>query len=316
MPALPRSSRNRSFAPIAPSMVTASENSSSLSVHALEFLLKDQCQLTIWDRHTKQGFTPVDLETACHKAELILFCLPVNPHRQILQTITPWLKPDSVCLSIAKGLDEDGKTAAQIFEQELKDPARYCLLYGPMISEEIRSNHYAFAQLGCCNNELYLLIKHLFASTNLYLTETRDINGISWSVILKNVYAILFGMADELQLGDNMRGFLAVAALHELDQIVRFMGGEAGSPFHLAGLGDLITTATSDDSHHHQLGRKLARGETENIVGEGVHTLAMVKKYGLINNLNVPMFELVSSIVIKPQQVPQQIHHYLEQCFG
>jgi glycerol-3-phosphate dehydrogenase len=57
------------------------------------------------------------------------------------------------------------------------------------------------------------------------------------SVILKNVYAMVFGMADELQLGDNMRGYLSVAALRELDQIVLKMGGQAGSPYHLAGLG-------------------------------------------------------------------------------
>lgn len=284
--------------------------------HALEFLLKDRCQLTIWDRYATNSFTPVDLETACGNADLVLFCLPVNPHRQILQTIMPWLKTDSLCLSIAKGLDEEGYTAAQIFEHELEDPACYCLLYGPMISEEIRSNRYAFAQLGCCNNELYETIKQLFTSTNLYIAETRDIAGISWSVILKNVYAMLFGMADELQLGDNMRGFLAVAALRELDQIVRFMGGESGSPFHLAGLGDLITTATSEDSHHHELGRKLAKGETENIHGEGVHTLAMVKKHALFDYTIFPLFELVMTIIEKPQQVNEKIHHYLENSFA
>lgn len=284
--------------------------------HAMEFLLKDQCQLAIWDRHATEGFTPVDLETACGEADLVLFCLPVNPHRQILQTIIPWLKTDSLCLSIAKGLDEEGYTAAQIFEHELKDPARYCLLYGPMISEEIRANRYAFAQLGCCNNELYQTVKQLFTATNLYITESRDIAGISWSVILKNVYAMLFGMADELQLGDNMRGFLAVASLQELDQIVRLMGGKAGSPFHLAGLGDLITTATSENSHHYELGRRLARAETDNITGEGVNTLAMVKKHDLFDYSKYPLFQLVIAIVEKPEQVDQQIYHYLENSFA
>ena len=65
-----------------------------------------------------------------------------------------------------------------------------------------------------------------------------------------------------------MRGYLAVAALRELDQIVCKMGGQAGSPYHLAGLGDLITTATSEDSHHHELGRMLAREEVKGIKGD------------------------------------------------
>ena len=65
-------------------------------------------------------------------------------------------------------------------------------------------------------------------------------------MILKNVYAMVFGMADELELGDNVRGFLATATLQELDRIVLHQGGLPGTPYHLAGLGDLITTATSD----------------------------------------------------------------------
>jgi len=34
--------------------------------------------------------------------------------------------------------------------------------------------------------------------------------------------------------------------LHELTPIVQAMGGKTDSPYHLAGLGDLITTATSE----------------------------------------------------------------------
>ena len=64
---------------------------------------------------------------------------------------------------------------------------------------------------------------------------------------------MLFGISDELELGDNMRGFLAAAVLRELDVIVRQMGGKPGTASSLAGLGDLITTATSESSHHHEL---------------------------------------------------------------
>ena len=110
-----------------------------------------------------------------------------------------------------------------------------------------------------------------------------------------------------------MRGYLAVAALRELDKIVCGMGGQAGSPYHLAGLGDLITTATSEDSHHHELGRMLARGETNGIVGEGVHTLAMVKQHQLFDTTNYPLFCLIDSIVEQPSDVHKSITEYLDE---
>ena len=289
--------------------------------HAMQFLLGERHTLEVWEKFPKNGFESVLLEDAAPQADIVLFCLPVNPHREVAEHIAPLLNKNCLCLSIAKGLDEAGQTAAQIFADVFAGHQPYALLYGPMISEEIRAGRYAFAQLGCEDVDSFKKIRALFQGTRLYIEHTPDITGISWSVILKNVYAMVFGMADELQLGDNMRGYLAVAALHELDQIVRTMGGEAGSPFHLAGLGDLITTATSEDSHHHELGRMLARGETQGIEGEGVHTLEMVSQHHLLSEADYPLFRLKHDVVkdpgiVKdPGDVEQRINTYLQQVY-
>ena len=279
--------------------------------HAMEHLLNERQQLDIWDKYPQDGFQSAVLDDVAPEADIVLFCLPVNPHREIVERIAPKIKKSCLCLSIAKGLDEAGQTAAQIFDGILGSHQTYALLYGPMISEEIRVGHYAFAQLGCGDMDSYNRIREITDGTRLYVDHTSDITGISWSVILKNVYAMVFGMADELQLGDNMRGYLSVAALRELDQIVRNMGGQAGSPYHLAGLGDLITTATSEDSHHHELGRMLAREEIQGIEGEGVHTLEMVSKHRLFKTADYPLFRLIHDVVSHPRNVRNKVDAYL-----
>ena len=284
--------------------------------HAMEHLLNERQQLDIWEKFPRDNVQSVVLEDAAPRADIVLFCLPVNPHREVVEQIAPLLKKTCLCLSIAKGLDEAGQTAAQVFAGVLGSHQSCCLLYGPMISEEIRADRYAFAQLGCAEMDSYNKIRGLFQGTRLYIEHTSDITGISWSVILKNVYAMVFGMADELQLGDNMRGYLSVAALRELDQIVLKMGGQAGSPYHLAGLGDLITTATSEDSHHHELGRMLAREEVRGIEGEGIHTLEMVSQHRLFNTADYPLFQLIHDIVSSPQGVHKRINGYLKQVYS
>ena len=117
--------------------------------HAMEYLIKEQAKLDIWERHPKDNTHPVILEDAASQADIILFCLPVNPHREIAKKIAIYLKPNAVCLSIAKGLDETGSTAAQIFAEVFEIKQSSALLYGPMISEEILAGHPAFAQLAC-----------------------------------------------------------------------------------------------------------------------------------------------------------------------
>jgi glycerol-3-phosphate dehydrogenase (NAD(P)+) len=283
--------------------------------HAMEYLLKNKQQLDIWDKYPHDNFKSASLEDVAPQADIVLFCLPVNPHREVAEQIAPFLKESCLCISIAKGLDEAGHTAAQIFS-DVFTSNQYALLYGPMISEEIRLGRYAFAQLGCADSESFNKVRKLYQDTNLYIEHSSDIIGISWSVILKNVYAMVFGMADELQLGDNMRGYLAFATLRELDDIVYKMGGQIGSPYQLAGLGDLITTATSEDSHHHELGRMLAREETQNIKGEGIHTLEMVTKYQLFEIQDYPLFLLIKGIVKKPQNIADRIQEHLEQFYS
>ena len=276
--------------------------------HAMQVLLKDRHDLHIWDKFPSPGMKSVVLEDAAPQADFAVFCLPVKPHREVAETIVPLLKPGCICISIAKGLDESGQTAAQIFAGVLgAENSDFALLYGPMIAEELRAGLYGFAQLACSSENTCSRVQGLFSGSALLIAPCDDVTGISWAVILKNVYAMVFGMADGLVLGDNMRGFLMATSLSELDAIVRVMGGTAGSPYGLAGLGDLVTTATSMQSHHHELGRSLACGETEDVTGEGAHTLAMVEQHSLFEWRDYPLFSLIKRLLAQPQSIEREI---------
>jgi glycerol-3-phosphate dehydrogenase (NAD(P)+) len=280
--------------------------------HAMEHLLKGKHHLAIYDSRPIPGLASIDVEQEASLADFLLMCVPAAPHHDILARLAPRLQSPCICLSIAKGLDDTGRTPAQIYEQQLDGRQPYCLLYGPMISEEILADRYAFAELGCADISIYQRVRELFKGTRLHIGHSTDIAGISWSVILKNVYAIAFGIADELGLGDNMRGFLTVTALSEVGSIVEQMGGKQAAPLHLAGLGDLVTTATSAGSHHHELGRKLARGEMKDINGEGIHTLAMVRKYRLFDGAYYPLYGLIDAVVQDPCDASQRFRDYID----
>jgi glycerol-3-phosphate dehydrogenase (NAD(P)+) len=279
---------------------------------AMEYLLHARHALTIWERRPQPGAPPVELESATAQQDVILFCLPANPHFELASRLRACLRPDTVCVSVAKGLDDQGRTAARALTQALGPEAPIAVLYGPMISEEIRAGRPAFAQAGVARAESFVRLRELFAGTPLHLEHSCDIEGISWSAVLKNVYAILFGVADELGLGDNMRGYLATAAMHELERIVAGLGASAGAAHGLAGLGDLITTATSKGSHHHELGRRLVRGETAALEGEGVHTLKMVRAHRLFDPRHHPLFDLIGRLLDQPEAARALMKIFLE----
>jgi len=174
---------------------------------------------------------------------------------------------------------------------------------------------HAFADVALIDPADFVTVRRLFQGSRLICMQVSDMHGGSWYVILKNVYAIVFGVSDELKLGDNMRGHLMVTALAELSAIGKYFGAETATPYSYAGLGDLTSTATSENSHHHELGRKLASGQCvkENITGEGIHTLKMIEKYQLFNRQEYPLFQLVNDIVCAPDELVKRLETYFEQ---
>lgn len=283
--------------------------------HAFDHLLGDGHRIHVWDCRPEDISEPESLSEFVTSSRFIFFCVPTNALESLAQRILPWVDTDSICLSIAKGLDQQGRTANEILLKVYGDRCDHGVIYGPMISEEIRINKPAFAQLGCPDHNTYHVLADLFCGRGLYLEHSTDAIGISWSAILKNVYAILFGVCDGLELGDNMRGYLSVASLTELASIITELGGDASTPYHLAGLGDLITTATSKGSHHHELGCMLAREQEVAMTGEAVNTLSMIRKHSLFDVVKFPLISLVGSIIKDPTAVAEKLENHLMEVF-
>jgi len=280
--------------------------------HAMVQLLGARHALSVWERRPKGGHVPPDLDVAAAVAEAVIFCVPAPAHGELAARIAPRLAPSTRCISIAKGVDDQGRCAWQIFHDVLAAKTDFGVLYGPMISEEIRAGKPAFADVGTSGAEDYQFLHDLFAGSGLYLRPCADPLGLSWCAILKNVYAILFGIADALALGDNLRGYLAVAAVDEIAAISQRLGGRPETAVRLAGLGDLITTATSAGSHHHALGGLLVRGARDRIQGEGIHTLETVQTRQLFDYAAYPLFSLVAQAVRDPREIRRLFERYLQ----
>lgn len=283
---------------------------------AMAHLLAGRVALATWNRTPRPGLAPVVLEDEAALAGAILCCLPTAAHEEVLARIAPRLQPLCICLSVAKGLDESARPVTRILEAALGGRCGYGVLHGPMIAEEILAGRHAFAELGWRGTGVAARVTALFAGTRLRIVASADMIGINWAVVLKNVYAMAFGMADELDMGDNVRGWLAATALGELEAIVQRLGGAPGTAHGLAGLGDLVTTGTSAHSHHHELGRRLARGETRigepgGIQGEAIRTLAALERTGLLDESGLPLFAWIHGVVRRPGEVRQRLEALL-----
>jgi glycerol-3-phosphate dehydrogenase (NAD(P)+) len=278
--------------------------------HAMEYLLGPRHELQIWNRHPVTGLVPLVLEEAAAGADFVIYTVPVTPLGQLAARVLPHLSGHSVSLTVAKGLDASARPAPRILADVYAGERDFGVLYGPMIAEEIRAGRPAYAQVGVSRQAVLSRITGLYAGSNLTLVPSADLYGIAWASLLKNIYAMLFGAADALGLGDNARGYLVVAAVTELEAIVAGRGGRRETAHDLAGLGDLVTTGTSAGSHHRALGGQLVRGET-GLQGEGIHTLAMLRQFRLFDESVFPLFTLARRLVEQPAAGRVELRDFL-----
>lgn len=275
---------------------------------ALETVLGSRHRVRYWERDLASWKENAPLESLLAAGcDLLVFALPANPHRELAERVHAAAAPGIPCLTIAKGLDDDGNPPAAVFLSVFGQRRQFGALYGPMIGDDLSAGRPGFACVASASRRLCTLVAEVFEGSHLYLRFSDDVAGASWAVILKNIYVPLIGAAEGAGLGDNIRGYLIAAALHELAQIIAFFGGKAETVYGLAGVGDLVATATSPGSHHRAAGMQLGRGETgllnassANIRGEGFHALAMLEKHSLVDFAQYPLLWAARALIAEP----------------
>lgn len=291
-----------------------------------EALLQRTARVTTWERDPETGRESAPLETLATQSDIVILAVPASPHDELAGRLAGCLGAKTLCLTIAKGLDGDGRTPAEVFARHFGDtpdpgPA-WAVIYGPMIADDLDRGRSGFALVSANRPAIAERARALFGDGPLYLRAHDDPHGAAWAAILKNIYVPLIGMADELDLGDNMRGFLIAEALAELAAVVERLGGRPGTAYGLAGVGDLVTTATSADSHHQGIGRAIARGELEsavdtgeNVRSEGVHAVAQIRRLGLVKISDYPLLEFVAELLESPRNAAERLDGWIRRRF-
>ena len=135
-------------------------------------------------------------------------------------------------------------------------------------------------------------------------TPTATSSASRWAAPLKNVIALATGLADGLGLGENARAALVTRGLAEITRLAVALGGEPATLAGLAGLGDLVLTATGTLSRNRALGMALARGESRadaqratRMVAEGVPTVASALALAQRHGVALPIAAEVAAVL-------------------
>lgn len=178
-------------------------------------------------------------------------------------------------------------------------------LSGPTFAAEVARALPAAAVVASPDPEVSRFLQGLLSSPTLRLYRSGDVLGVEIAGAAKNVIAIAAGLVDGLRLGHNTRAAMLTRALAEIRRLGTQLGGQPETFAGLAGVGDLILTATGDLSRNRRVGLALASGKTlpEAIaalggeVAEGVATAPALLELAAAAGVEMPISEMVRGIL-------------------
>jgi len=226
-----------------------------------------------------------DLQMAVSQSDLVFVSIPSHSFRSVTQAIRPFLRKDAIVVSTAKGIEPQGfSLMSQILEQELPDHP-IGVLSGPNFAKEIVRQQQTGSVIASSDERVIECVQKTLCSATFRVYSNHDRYGVELGGALKNIYAIICGMAAALGAGQNTQAMLLTRSLAEMGRFAHLMGANPMTFLGLAGVGDLILTCTSDLSRNYRVGFALGQGKNldEVVAGlgqvaEGVNTLKQVKQ--------------------------------------
>lgn len=251
-----------------------------------------------------------DAGKVCRNKDILLFAVPSVFVRSTSAALAPYIPDGQIIVDVAKGIEPDTLfTMTQVIKDELsKTPGHEHIslvaLSGPTHAEEVARDLPATIVSSCTDMSVARKVQDIFMNTYLRVYTNPDIIGIELCGAVKNIMALAAGISSGLGYGDNARAALITRGLTEITRLGTAMGCREQTFSGLAGVGDLIVTATSQHSRNNRCGFLIGKGmapaeaiKSVGMVVEGINaipaTMELSKKY----NVEMPLVFAVNDII-------------------
>ena len=246
-----------------------------------------------------------NLNEVLENAEIIFIATPSIIFEKIVDRISEFIDPDSFIISCTKGiLDDPYRSLSEIISLKLKN--KIGVLSGPNLAKEIAENKLAGTVIASSDEDLLIKVKSVLSSKHFKIYSSKDMQGVELAGALKNIYAVVCGMAESLEVGENAIGLILTRSMAEMSRFAVAKGANPITFLGLSGMGDLVATCMSNLSRNYQLGFNIGSGmtllEAKNKVGqvaEGVRTLEIVRNESSRLNIKMPLVESMYNIIYK-----------------
>jgi glycerol-3-phosphate dehydrogenase (NAD(P)+) len=297
-----------------PDVLTGLRNRRENSIYLPGMRIPDETELT------------GNLGEAVAGAHIVLGVMPSAHARAVYTAMLPYLDARGaaqiIFVSATKGLEHDSLARMSEMIGEVigqKFVPRVAALSGPSFALEVARGDPTAVVIASGDLQVASEIQHEFSSSALRLYTNDDIVGVELGGAVKNVIALAAGVCAGLGLGTNTIAALITRGLSEMTRLAVAIGGRRDTLAGLAGLGDLVLTATGTLSRNRSVGVELGKGRklTEilshmRMVAEGVGTTSATLLLARKHNVDMPITEQMHAVLHEDRAPSAAIRELME----
>lgn len=276
--------------------------------------------------HLPQAELPADIlystDLAFHtqEAEIVIFAVPSVAVRDTARLLAPHIDHALLLVDAAKGIEPGtllSMTAVIADEMEKAKKAHLvhlAALSGPTHAEEVSRDMPSAIVAASEDPETAETVRRVFGNPAMRVYTSEDLRGVELCGALKNIIALAAGISTGLGHGDNTKAALVTRGLAEIARLGLAMGCHRETFMGLAGVGDLIVTATSPHSRNNRAGLLIGQGrsakEAEEELGmvvEGLNALDAAMTLADKYQVEMPITFAVNAIVHEGKDAQQAV---------
>jgi glycerol-3-phosphate dehydrogenase (NAD(P)+) len=247
-------------------------------------------------------------------AEMIVCAAPSHAVRRVGTDVGAAVPGRTVVVSVSKGLEPKTLDTMTAILEEVLSNSSVVALSGPSFAQEVHARHPTAVVAASQDPRAAELVQQAFSNGYFRVYTSSDVLGVQLGGALKNVIAIAAGILEGMGLGHNPRAALITRGLAEMTRLGEALGADPATFAGLAGMGDLILTATGALSRNRSLGVEIGGGRTlgeilaeRRTVAEGVGTSQAAVELGRRAGVELPIAYEVAQILFEGKQPSRAI---------
>ena len=246
-----------------------------------------------------------NMNKTLENTELIYMVTASKYVDSVCTTMMPFYKRlVPICIA-SKGIEESSEELlSNIVSTKLK-AKHVAVISGPTFAIDIIHDEPVALAIGSNSLKARSLVMNTLANEHLKLRPTKDMIGIQLWKKKKNVIAIAAGIVSGLGYSDSTRSFLINESLHDIKDIIYYLGGNPKTILSFAGIGDLMLTCSSTKSRNFSFGfcigsTKNAKKIKEYLINntvEGYYTLDTIYRLLKKKRIKIDLINVIYDIV-------------------